>query len=427
LNALEELVAAGGELSRFFTPAYIAQAKAYAAPLHVRQLVGMGLDLAEYALIFGLALHVKLYAACEQLAARLAGGKLEGFRKVFARVWKGPGLGAAFLFVVAVHLGFTALALPESVYFDFLREKREGLSTYTAGAFAYDWTKSTLVYGAVVAFAIVALYALMRRMPRRWSLVLGIAGASLMLVSAALDPYRDRLVYDYKPLAEGPVRSAVVAMLAKGGVPFQNVVVENLSHSTVRADAYFAGQGPTRLIVIGDTMLGAYTPSEVAVVVAHEMGHLRESVWLARVASALGLLLGVLLLDRLLRLCARRRWFGLRTPADVTGFLVMIFAFELVTWTVGPASAWRSRARESAADAYALQLTGDPQSFITMMTKLTAQNRADPVPAGWLEAIHASHPASARRIAMALRYARDHQIALALPAPEDAVAVGETR
>jgi STE24 endopeptidase len=217
------------------------------------------------------------------------------------------------------------------------------------------------------------------------------------------------------------VRSAVVSTLALGGVPFQNVVVENLSRSTVRADAYFAGEGPTRLIVIGDTMLSRYSPREIAVVVAHEMGHLRESVWLSRLASALGLLLGVLLLDRLLRFCARRGWFGLRTPADVTGYLLILFAFEMLNWFGGPLSAWRSRARESAADAYALTLTGDPQSFVTMMARLTAQNRADPVPAGWLEELRWGHPASARRIAMALRFARAHAIALQLPPAQDAV------
>lgn len=424
MNALDELVAAGGQLSQFFTAAYVAQAKAYAAPLHWRQGLGMLLDLVEYALIFGLALHVKLMRGCERLAARLAPGAPGRWRLAFERIWGGPGTGAALLFLLGVEVAFELLALPENVYFNFIRERREGLSTYTAPAFAWDYAKSAMAQAAVVAIAILALYALMRRLPRRWSLWLGLAGAALMLVSAALDPYRDRLIYKYTPLAEGAIRSAVVATLGKGGVPYQNVVVENLSHSTVRADAYFAGQGPTRMIVLGDTLLMHYTPSEIATIVAHEMGHLREHVWLGRIASALALLFGVLLLDRLLRTCARRGWLGLTAATDVTGLLVMLFAFELVTWAVGPASAWRSRARESAADAYALELTHDPQSFITMMAKLTAQNRADPVPDGWLEALRYGHPASARRIAMALRYAQAHQIALRLEPPQDAVALG---
>jgi len=426
MNALDALTAAGGHLHQFFTEAYVAQAKAYRAPLVIRAEVGRLEDLVQYAGVVLLGLHVWLYARCERFTARVAarfspGGALERYRRAFARVWRGPGMGAALAFVAALTAFYWLLAEPETVYFRFIRERRFGLSHYTLAHFLADQGKGLLLDVLVTSASVVALYALMRHLPRRWGAVLGVVGGLALLASAALDPYRARLVYSFKPLPQGAARTAITSVLAKGHVPFQNVVVEDMSRTTEKGDAYFAGQGPTRIIVVGDTLLGRYTPEELAAIVAHEMGHLQESRWGARLRSALGLLLAMLGLQALLALCARRRWFGMNAPADVAGFAVVLLAWWAVNTLVGPASGAFSRAREAAANGYALALTQDPQSFATMMAKLTVQNRADPVPARWLVLLEAGHPEPARRIAHALAFARDHGIAINLPPPLDSV------
>ena len=194
--------------------------------------------------------------------------------------------------------------------------------------------------------------------------------------------------------------------------------------TTSRADAYFAGEGPTRLIVLGDTLLHGYQPEEIAAIVAHEMGHLGEPRWTPRLLSALAAFLGVLGIQQLLGFCARRRWFGLGAPTDIVGYLLIFFAFELISVAVTPIANWRSRTRESDADAYALRLTGDAQHFLSMMAKLTTQNRADPIPPLYMELWRAGHPASARRLAMGLRYASAHGLRLVLPPPQDASKAG---
>ncbi|MBS2030075.1 MAG: M48 family metalloprotease [Deltaproteobacteria bacterium] len=425
MNALEELLATGAKLEQFFTPAYVAKAQAYVQPLRIKGLADEAFKFVTFALIFTFRLHVRVHAACARFAGRLAaqmqpGGVADRYRKLFERVWKGPGLGAGALFILAMTVIWTLLDLPEAVYFDFLREKREGLSHYTALSFSWDISKGLLLDAAVQTLGILALYALMRHLPRAWAPVLGVVGALALLVSPLFDPARQRVYYSYAPLQDGPVRSAVLDVLKKGGVQFQDVVVENMSRTTSRGDAFFAGQGPTRLIVVGDTLLNDYAPEEISLIVAHEMGHLSEPVWPPRLLSAFTLLLALLGLKRLLALCARKRWFGLETPDDLVGYQLMWFAVAVVMGLLAPISSWRSRVRESEADAYALQLTNDPSHFASMMAKLTAQNRFDPIPPAWAEAWHAGHPAPARRLAMAVRYAHEHGIALALPPPQDA-------
>lgn len=424
MNALEELVAAGGELGTFFTPAYVAQAKAYVEPLRLRAVVDLFDVFALFAVIFTFRLHLRLYAVAERLAARLVarmppGGLAEQLRRVGERIFRGPGLGTGALFILMVELLFTAVALPQAFYFDYLRERRAGLSNYTLSSWLHDVAKATgaSVFGVAVCF--LALYALMRWLPRRWGLVLGVVGAVGLLGAAMLDPYRNLLV-THKPLPDGPERREIIATLERGKVPFQNVVVEDTSRTSRRADAYFAGQGPTRTVVLSDTLLGHYSPRELAAVVAHEAGHVHESFWPARLGSAAALLLGVLGLQALLQALARRRWLGLRAPDDVVGYLVVFLAFELLTTLAAPVANWRSRARESDADAFALTLTRDPAAFASMMAKLTVQNRADPVPPRWSELWRASHPPAARRLARALRFASEQGLPLPLPAPQDA-------
>jgi STE24 endopeptidase len=60
-----------------------------------------------------------------------------------------------------------------------------------------------------------------------------------------------------------------------------------------------------------------------------------------------------------------------------------------------------SRWREVLADEYALQMTGQPQAFMSAMTRLANQNLADAEPPAWVEFLLHSHPSISKRVAMA--------------------------
>lgn len=62
------------------------------------------------------------------------------------------------------------------------------------------------------------------------------------------------------------------------------------------------------------------------------------------------------------------------------------------------------QAREFAADGYALELTGDPGSFVSAMTRLTDQNLAEAEPGRWVERLLHDHPGYNNRVEHARRY-----------------------
>ena len=81
------------------------------------------------------------------------------------------------------------------------------------------------------------------------------------------------LFYKLTPLPDGEVRETALALAAQAQTRVRGIYSMNMSAKTTAANAAVMGLGNTRRIVIGDTLLDHYTPDEIEVVVAHELGH----------------------------------------------------------------------------------------------------------------------------------------------------------
>jgi STE24 endopeptidase len=68
---------------------------------------------------------------------------------------------------------------------------------------------------------------------------------------------------------------------------------------------------------------------------------------------------------------------------------------------VAVAGARLSRAVERRADAFALDLTGDPQTLIDFHRRIALKNLGDPDPPRWLQLLTGSHPTTLERIGIA--------------------------
>jgi STE24 endopeptidase len=186
----------------------------------------------------------------------------------------------------------------------------------------------------------------------------------------------------------------------EAGVEVGRVEVADESRRSRRDNAYVAGLGPTRRIVLYDTLLE--TPPElVEQVVAHELGHVRRH-HLRRQLPVLGAVSFVVLAA----LGALSRWtglfdaVGLDGPGDPAGLPLAVLAVEAAGAVVGPVTAWVSRAFEREADLEALALLGRPDRVEAMLRRLHVNNLADLDP-GRLARLTAGHPPAAERIAFA--------------------------
>lgn len=370
-----------------FTAEQLAEIQAYHRPNYVWGAVGDVVNLGVALLLFRFAVG-PLYRRCERVKVP---------SRVLARVWMGDGWAAALAFAISYFAITTLIYLPMDVYFDYFHEHAYGLSKHTPGSFAFDYVKGLLISIGALGALTFGLFGLARRV-RLWWLVLGVAGAGVLLFSAALDPYRARIFFDQKPLPAGEVRDRITALMAKADIDFQDVLVEDNSRATVRLQAYFAGRGPTRTIVLNQALLKELTPDEILAAVAHEAGHVHESRWPATIASAAALLLFLYFVDRILRWVAKRGFWGVTEPADIRALPVVLLVFSLCSTVAKPVSAAFSRERERAADLYGLQLTQNPEAFASMLVKAARVNKMDPDPPLWVTLKSRSHPTIRQRL-----------------------------
>src|SRR5438093_11383451 len=72
----------------------------------------------------------------------------------------------------------------------------------------------------------------------------------------------------------------------------------HMSSKTTAANAALMGLGNTRRIVLGDTMLDRYTPDEIEVVLAHELGHhVHHDLWKLIISQSILTLGGLYLVN----------------------------------------------------------------------------------------------------------------------------------
>jgi Zn-dependent protease with chaperone function len=168
--------------------------------------------------------------------------------------------------------------------------------------------------------------------------------------------------------------------------------VQDVHEFTTAPNAESVGLGPTRRVILWDTLLG-FPRREVRVVIGHELGHLKhEHIWKGLAWEAVFLLpIGLLI-----ALATRRRG-GLYSPRAVPLALLVFVVLQLA---VSPLQNAVSSRMESEADWTALNATSDPAAATGLFRRLARTSLADPSPPGWWQALIGDHPTIMRRIEM---------------------------
>jgi len=324
-----------------------------------------------------------------------AGALVFLIRRSAARLPRSPLMAG-----VVVSLALTAVTLPLVA---IMRQRGidVGLVTRSWGGWTGDVAKSAAI-GAVLAALGAGLAALLaRRFGRRWwmpgaALVVLVGGAFQFAGPVVLDP----VFNEFTPLPAGELRRDVLALADEAGVKVGEVYEMDASKRTTAANAYVAGLGSTKRVVIYDNLLEDFTPEQARIVVAHELAHVHYSdvpnglLYLLLVAP-----FGFFAVTRL-----ADRWAGAEPRRWVPA---LALALGVVSTPVTMISNQLSRDVEARADAYALRLTGESaaEPFIGFQRRITVTNVGDPDPPGWVHGLLGTHPTAVQRIGIAQAYA----------------------
>ncbi|TMM39607.1 MAG: M48 family metallopeptidase [Actinobacteria bacterium] len=286
--------------------------------------------------------------------------------------------------------------------------RRYGLSTRSWRGWLVDVLKGYAVGAVLGAVALLGFYAVARYTGQWWWVWAALGAAALTVLLSFVFPVLVEPVFNkFTPMADGPLRSALLDLAARDRVPVRDVLVADASRRTRAVNAYVSGLGPTRRIVVYDTLLDRAGAAEVVSVVAHELGHARDrDVVTGTVLGALGAagaVIAVYLVGAWTALLGLSGADSVREPRSI-GLLMALAA--IAGLIAEPAQNALSRRIEARADAHALALTDDPATFEAMEARLATVNLADPDPPRWEHLLFASHPATVERMAAARAYAR---------------------
>jgi STE24 endopeptidase len=326
----------------------------------------------------------------------LAGGS-EAIRNL-VEDWTITSALVVLLYLLVAGVGFQLIEFPFEIYSGHFIEKRFGLSKVSIFSWLYDWLKGTLIQSVLLVAIISGIYWLLRSQPDLWWLWAAIGATVLVIIMMALVPVLLLpLFYKFEPIPEGELKDRLFALADQIGTHVQGIYVWHLGDKTSKANAAVTGWGRTRRIIISDTLIESNSPEEIEVVMAHELGHqVRWDVWKMMFVSTVLIFVSFFVID--LALDAGIDSLGLRGISDIAGLPLVLIVGTGVSLVALPASNWLSRRAESAADLYALNLTGMRDQFISAMDKLGDQNLAQKKPNAFVEFVFHSHPSIQHRI-----------------------------
>ncbi|MEX1276173.1 MAG: M48 family metallopeptidase [Bacteroidota bacterium] len=316
----------------------------------------------------------------------------------FARGIAGNDYLVLLLFVGALWLLEGIVTLPLSYYSGYVLEHRYGLSNQTRGVWVREGIKGVLVGAALMMPLVLVVFFWIRTYGAMWWLPVG---ATLFLFSVILARLAPILIfplfYKFKPLEEGGLKTTILSLCGKIGMPVEGVFVFDMSRNTKKANAAFTGIGKSRRIILGDTLVANFTDEEIETVFAHELGHYKlRHVWVMMAFGTVSSFLG--LYGTALVYKTSLGWFGFTTPDEIAALPLLGLWLGVYSLLTNPLSNMLSRAHEYAADRFAVQLSGKTRAFQNALTKLAKVNLADPSPHPLVEFLFHSHPSIEKRI-----------------------------
>lgn len=364
--------------AEWFSAEEVRKAKEYQRPLTVARMIDGGLSLALVGVV------ISTHAAPRLLDA------------VGVESWI-VGLVVVLAALVAAE---TIVSLPVSIWTTFSHERKWGFSTETPKGFVGDALKGLAVGVVLLSALMIPLWTLIRTTELWWVygwivFLLFSVGLSF-LAPIVLMPLFNR----FEPLDDAELTADLQELARVAGLSISEVQVMDASKRTKKDNAFFAGLGRTRRVVLFDNILSQPARS-IRAVVAHELGHWRRRHIVRSVALGVVTSFGLFALLRAVGTWdAALSWAGVDSLADPAALPLVLLTFVAAQTVLGLTSAWHSRALERQADLECLGITSDAEGFEEMMRGLSTRNLSELAPSR-LAYLRLGHPPAAERLALA--------------------------
>ena len=302
-----------------------------------------------------------------------------------------------YLFVFLLGVINLVIHLPLNFYSGFVLEHQFSLSNQNVLHWLWEKIKGLLVGLILGGIVLTVFFSILQRYPDGWWFI---AWLFLILFTVILSRIAPLIIfplfYKFRPLENQHLRERIQEFAAKYNLNISGTFQFDLSKTTKKANAAFAGIGKSKRIILGDTLLTHFNEDEIMTVFAHEVGHyhhkhLLKGILLNSIISLMGLWLTAQIYTFIL---LQKNY----SPAQLEAlpYLSLIFLFYgLIT---GPLANMISRRYEFQADRFAVSSSGKADIFKSSLKKLSELNLADETPHPVIEFLFYSHPSIQHRL-----------------------------
>lgn len=327
-------------------------------------------------------------------------------RDLAARVTRKP-FPMAMVYIAVFTVAVALIDFPLAWYSGFVVPHQFDLTDQTFGAWLTDRVKE-LGVGIVIGSLVGALALLAIRRFQRWWLALWIGSIPVILLMVVIQPVvLDPLFNRFEPLKNAQLRGKLLELASRAGIEGGRVYQVDKSKQTRTLNAYVNGIGPTKRIVMWDTLLAAMTEDEVLAVMGHEMGHyVLRHMWKG-LAFTLAMALAVFFIGQKIHDGGLARWgqrWGVTGKGDPASVPWLLLLMTVMAFLLSPAGSAFSRSMEHEADVFALELTRLNEPMASAFVKLAENAKRDPNPHPFIRFWRYTHPPIADRIPFALSY-----------------------
>jgi len=320
------------------------------------------------------------------------------------------------VFAPLLLLTLAVLNLPRDLYSHQLQLQYEQ-SVQGWGSWFGDWAKGVVISFVMGIFLVWILYGVIRRSPRRWWFYFWLASIPILIFMLFIAPYVIQpLFYDFVPLAQNhpELTTQIERVVQRAGmdIPRERMFEMKASAKLKSVNAYVAGLGASKRVVVWDTTIQKLTIPETLSVFGHEMGHYVLYHLPKGIALLSGFLLVFLYLSYRLLAWSVRRWgerCGIRELSDWASLPLLLVFFALIGFFFSPIGCGISRYFERQCDTYAVEVINgivpDRVAAATRAFQVEGEiNLADPAPHPFIRFWLYSHPPISERIAFAYSY-----------------------
>lgn len=294
----------------------------------------------------------------------------------------------------------SVIALPFSIYRTFVIEEKFGFNRTSWRTFIIDRIKGA-VLGFLLGVPLLAgiLFFFQVAGPYAWLYSWGVVVGFMLVMQYVAPTWIMPLFNRFEPLSDKDLEKAIRRYASAIKFSLQNVFVMDGSKRSGKGNAFFAGFGRHKRIVLFDTLVNQHDRDELVAILAHEMGHYKKR------HVIMGLMAGIFqtgVMFFLLSLCISHPplfdAFYMSEPSIYAGLILFGLLYAPVDFFTGILGLILSRRNEYAADRFAVQTSHNGEALVRALKKLSVHHLSNPSPHPFYVFLNYSHPPVMNRI-----------------------------